>query len=47
MFYKKGTFTGTFTNIYDILRDLVPIVQLKIREKHSWRSVTFSQVADF
>ena len=29
----------------DILRDLVPFVQFKKREKHPWRSVTFSKVA--
>ena len=28
----------------DVLRDLVLLVQFKKREKHSWRSVTFSQV---
>ena len=27
------------------LRDLVPFVQSKKREKHPWRSVTFSKVA--
>ena len=26
----------------DVLRDLVPFVQFKKREKHPWRSVTFS-----
>ena len=26
----------------DALRDLVPFVQFKKREKHPWRSVTFS-----
>ena len=26
-------------------RDLVPFVQLKNREKHSWRSFTFSKAA--
>ena len=30
----------------DALRDLVPFVQFKKREKHPWRSVTFSKVAD-
>ena len=30
----------------DALCDLVPFVQLKKREKHSWRSFTFSKVAD-
>ena len=29
----------------DALRDLVPFVQFKKREKHPWRSVTFSKVA--
>ena len=29
------------------LRDLVPSVQFKKREKHQWRSVTFSKVAGF
>ena len=28
--------------IWDTLRDLVSFVQFKIREKHPWRSVTFS-----
>ena len=32
-------------NIYDALRDLVPFVQFKKREKHSWRSDTFNKVA--
>ena len=27
------------------LRDLVPVVQFKKREKHQWMSVTFSKVA--
>ena len=27
----------------DVLRNLVPFVQLKKREKHSWRCVTFSK----
>ena len=30
-----------------VLRDLVPFVQFKKREKHPWRSVNFSKVADF
>ena len=29
------------------LRDSVPFVQFKKREKHSWRSVNFSKVAGF
>ena len=32
---------------YGALRDLVPFVQFKKREKHSWRSVNFSKVAHF
>ena len=35
------------SNICDALRDLVPFVQFKKSEKHPWRSVTFSKVADF
>ena len=29
----------------DALRDLEPFVQFKKRQKHPWRSVTFSKVA--
>ena len=29
------------------MRHLVPFVQFKKREKHPWRSVTFSKIADF
>ena len=32
-------------DICDVLRDLVHFVQFKKREKHPWRSVTFSEVA--
>ena len=28
------------------LRDLVPFVQFKKREKHPWKSVNFSKVAE-
>ena len=31
-----------FRNIYDALRDLLPFLQFKKREKHPWRVVTFS-----
>ena len=34
-------------NVCDVFRALVPFVQLKKREKHPWRSVTFSKVAGF
>ena len=33
--------------ICDALRDLVPFVQFKKREKHAWRSVNFNKVAGF
>ena len=33
--------------IYDALRNLVPLLQAKKREKHPWRSVNFSKVAGF
>ena len=35
----------TPANILDELDDLIPFVQFKKREKHPWRSVTFSKVA--
>ena len=31
----------------DVSPDLVPFVQFKKREKHPWRSITFSKVAGF
>ena len=31
--------------IYDALRNLVPFAQFEKREKHPWRSATFSKVA--
>ena len=31
----------------DVLRDLVPFVRFKKREKRPWESVTFSKVAGF
>ena len=33
--------------ICGVLHDLIPFVQFKKREKHPWRSATFSKVADF
>ena len=35
------------SGICDVLRDLVPFVQFKKREKHPWRRVNFSKVAGF
>ena len=40
--FRKYSFK--FMIIFDALRDLVPFVQFKKREKHPWRSVTFSKV---
>ena len=34
-------------HIYDALRDLGTFALFKKREKHPWRSVTFSKVAGF
>ena len=39
-FYQGTNFKVTC----DALRDLVPFVQFKKREKHPWRRVTFSKV---
>ena len=33
--------------IDDTLRDLVPFIPIKKREKHPWRSVIFSKVAGY
>ena len=33
--------------ICDALRDLVPFLQFKKREKHPWRSANFIKVPDF
>ena len=40
-------FLKWYFRICDALRDFVPFVQFKKREKHPWRSVTFSKVASF
>ena len=34
-------------NICHVLRDLVQFVQFKKREKHQWKSITFSKVAGY
>ena len=41
-----------FLTLYNLiicgaLRDLVPFVQFKKREKHPWRGATFRKIADF
>ena len=42
---SRGNYRKKPVVICDALRDLVPFVQFKKREKHPWRSVTFSKVA--
>ena len=41
---SSGVF-GALSNICDALHNLVPFVQFKKREKHPWRSFTFSKIA--
>ena len=36
-----------YTKNCDALRDLVPFAQFEKRHKHSWRSVTFREIAGF
>ena len=46
MLTKKGFYIfQVFEKICGALRDLVPFVQFKKREKHPWKSVTFSKIA--
>ena len=45
--YTCTQYDSLHENIDDVLRDLVPFVQLKKHEKHSWWSVTFNKVAGF
>ena len=40
-----GKFLSAFGLSCDALHDLVPFIQFKKREKHPWRSITFSKVA--
>ena len=44
-FFQFGFNYSYFITISNALRDLIPFVQFKKREKHPWRSVTFSKVA--
>ena len=44
--FSKYSLLSLF-RICGVLRDLVPFVEFKKREKHSWRSVNFSKVAGF
>ena len=43
----KACFVQNEIQICDVLRDLIPFVQFKKREKHPWKSVNFSKVAGF
>ena len=43
--YLAVIFACCSNYICDVLRDLVPFVQFKKREKHPWKSVIFSEVA--
>ena len=42
-----GIFFALSHYMFDPLRDLVPFVQYKKREKHPWRSVTYNKVGGF
>ena len=42
LFAVNTMLLNNFSTICDALRDLVPFAQPKKREKHPWRSVTFS-----
>ena len=44
---KLPNFASNIKQICGALRDLIPFLQFKKREKHPWRSVTFSKVAGF
>ena len=44
---RKSMVMTRWQDSCDALHDLVPFVQFKKREKHPWRSVTFSKVASF
>ena len=45
VYYEENRVQRTTSIICVALRDLVPSAQFKKREKHPWRSVTFSKVA--
>ena len=48
-FYVESLFLLFYVlwpQICDVLRDLISFLQFKKREKHPWRSDTFSKVAD-
>ena len=41
----KSYIRDWLVRMFGALRDLVPFVQFKKREKHPWRSVNYSKVA--
>ena len=45
--FHKNLYCSKKEGICDALRDLVPFVQFKRREKHPWKSVNFSKIAGF
>ena len=45
LFFPPLTPLSAIMGICDALHDFIPFVQFKKREKHPWRSVTFSKVA--
>ena len=48
VFFQHHLCFGTFTfEICSALRDLVPFVQFKKRQKHPYRTVNFSKIAGF
>ena len=42
---NKWNCSKYLSSIWDALRDLVPFVQFRKREKHPWKNVTFSKIA--
>ena len=47
MFFTHERIRRIHQLTFGALRDLVPFVQFKEREKHPWRIVNFSKVAGF
>ena len=44
---KNTKWTVKWQRVCDVLSDLAPFVQFKKREKHSWESAIFTEVAGF
>ena len=47
MLLLKRLLVILISSICNAMRDLLPFVQFKKREKQPWRSVTFSKIAGF